>query len=103
MVQQPTRCSVWGVHRTEEAPGLGEQPAHCGGPHLGKVSTSVHTAEMGQIADEVQLVGHNTQARVLQEAETLIKNKALKTSQFFFKNPKLSVSDAFDKMTKLQG
>lgn len=72
MVQQPARCPVWGVHRAEEAPGFGQQPAHGGGPHLGKVSPSVHTAEMGEIANEVQLVRHNTQARVLQEAETLI-------------------------------
>lgn len=72
MVQQPTRRPVWSVHRAEEAPGFWQQPAHGGGPHLGKGSPSVHTAEMGEVAKEVQLVSHNTQARILQEAETLI-------------------------------
>lgn len=81
MVQQPTGRPVWGVHRAEEAPGLWKQPAHRGGPHLGKVGPSVHTAEVGEIANEVQLVSHNTQARILQEAETLIKKESLKTSK----------------------
>lgn len=66
------------MHGTKETPRLGQQPAHCGGPHLGKVSPSVHTAEMGEIADEVQLISHDTKSRILQEAKTLIKQKSFK-------------------------
>lgn len=73
MVHQTAGLPIGGVHGTKETPRLWQQPAHCGGPHLGKVSPSVHTAEMGEVADEVQLISHNTKSRILQEAKTLTK------------------------------
>lgn len=78
MVHQTTGLPVGGVHGAEETPGLRQQPAYCGGPHLGKICPSVHTAEMGEIAYEVQLVSHNTKSGILQEAKTLIKQMSLK-------------------------
>lgn len=38
----------------------------------------MHTAEMGEIADEVQLISHDTKSRILQEAKTLMKQKSFK-------------------------
>ena len=78
MVHQSTGLPVRGVHGTKEAPGLRQQPAHSGGPHFSKISPSVHTAEMGEIAYEVQLVSHDTKSRILQGAKTLIKQTSLK-------------------------
>lgn len=78
VVHQTAGLPVGGVHRAQEAPGLRQQPAHCGGPHLGEVGASVHAAEMREVADEVQLVCHDTKSRVLQEAKTLIKQKSFK-------------------------
>ena len=71
VVHEAAGLSVRGVDGTQEAPGLWQQLAHGGSPHLGEGCPSVHAAEVGQVADEVELVGHDTQARVLQHAQTL--------------------------------
>lgn len=65
VVHESTGLSVWSVDRTEEAPGLGQQLTNGRGPHLGKRRSSVHTAEVGQVADEVELIGYDAQACVL--------------------------------------
>ena len=70
MIHEATGLSVRGVDRTQEAPGLGQQLTNRGGPHLGERCSSVHAAEVGQVADEVEFVGHDTQTGVLQHAET---------------------------------
>ena len=76
MVHQTTGLPIRGMHGAEEAPGLWQQPAHRGRPHLGKISPSVHTAEVGEVAYEVQLVSHDTESRILQEAKTFIRQKS---------------------------
>lgn len=70
VVHEPTRLSIWGVDRTQEAPGLRQQLSNRRGPHLGKRCSSVHAAEVRQVANEVELVSYNTQTCVLQHAET---------------------------------
>lgn len=70
VVHEAAGLSVGGVHGAQEAPGLGQQTTYGGGPHLGKGCPSVHAAEVGQVADEVELVGHHTQSRVLEHAQT---------------------------------
>lgn len=70
VVHKSAGLSVWGVHGTQEAPGLRQQLAHGRGPHFGEGRASVHAAEVGQVADEVELVGHHAEARGLQHAQT---------------------------------
>lgn len=70
VVHEAAGLSVGSVDGTQEAPGLGQQLTHRGGPHLGERRSSVHAAEVGQVADEIELVGHHAQAGVLQHAET---------------------------------
>lgn len=70
MVHESTGLSIWGVDRTQEAPGLRQQLTHRRGPHFGEGGPSVHAAEVGQVADEVELVCHHTEARGLQHAQT---------------------------------
>lgn len=70
VVHESTRLSVWSVDGTQEAPGLRQQLTNRSGPHLGECCSSVHTAEVGQVADEVELVSYHTQACVLQHAKT---------------------------------
>lgn len=43
---------------------------------------------MGEIADEVQLISHDTKSRILQEAKTLIKQKSFKNGLNFKKKKK---------------
>ena len=99
VVHQATGLPIWGVHRTKETPGLRQQPAYCGGPHLSKISPSVHTAEMGEIAYEVQLISHNTKSRILQEAKTLIKQKSFK-NRLNLKNKCISMRGSEDKTSE---
>ena len=80
MVHESTRLSVWSVDRTQEAPGLGQQLPNRGGPHLGECCSSVNAAEVGQVTDEVELVGYNTQASVLQHAKTCGNGKPFKAT-----------------------
>lgn len=61
--------SVWRVHRAQEAPGFGQQLADSRGSHLGKRCPSVYAAEVGEVADEIQLVPHHTETAVLQHAQ----------------------------------
>lgn len=65
VVHEPTGLPVRGVHGAQEAPGLGQEPTDRRGPHFGKGGTPVHAAEVGQVADKVQLVGHDGQAGAL--------------------------------------
>lgn len=74
VVHEAAGLSVWGVDGTQEAPGLGQQLTNRRGPHLGERRSSVHAAEVGEVADEVELVGYNTQASVLQHAQTWRKH-----------------------------
>lgn len=69
VVHESAGLPVRGVHGAQEAPGLRQQLTDGGGPHLGERCASVHAAEVGQVADEVELVCHHTQTRVLQHAE----------------------------------
>lgn len=70
MVHESARLAVWSVDRTQEAPGLGQQLTHRGGPHLSERCSSVHAAEVRQVANEVELVSYNAQPGVLQHAQT---------------------------------
>lgn len=70
VVHESTRLSVRSVDGTQEAPGLRQQLTHRGGPHFGERCPSVHTAEVRQVADKVELVGYHTKACILQDAET---------------------------------
>lgn len=70
MVHEAAGLAVRRVDRTQEAPGLRQQLPDRRRPHLGEGGSSVDAAEVRQVADEVQLVGHDAQARVLQHAET---------------------------------
>ena len=47
VVQQATGGPVWGVHRAQEAPGLGHELAYGGGAKLCKVGAPVNGPEMG--------------------------------------------------------
>lgn len=62
VVHQAAGLPIWCMHRAQETPGLRQQPAHRSRSHLGKVGPSVHAAEMGQVADKVQLVCHNAES-----------------------------------------
>ena len=66
MVEQSAGCAVGGVHWAEEAPGLREQLAYGGGAHLAEEGSSVDTAEVGQIAEEVELVCYHREPRLLE-------------------------------------
>ena len=65
VVEQATGGTVWGVHWTEESPGLREQLAHGGGAHLAEEGSPMHTAEVRQVTKEVQLVCNNSKTRLL--------------------------------------
>lgn len=69
VVHEPTGLAIRGVHGAQEAPGLGQQLADSGGSHLGEGGAAVDAAEVGQVADEVQLVPHHAQTTVLQHAQ----------------------------------
>lgn len=75
MVHQATGLAIWSVHRTQKTPRLWQQLAHCSGSHFEKISTSVYAAEMGEVADKVQLVCHHAQTGALQHAETCRKRE----------------------------
>ena len=66
MVEQSARRSVGGVYRAKETPGLREQLADRGGAHLAEEGSSVNTAEVGQVAEEVELVCNHREPRLLE-------------------------------------
>mmetsp|Transcript_29489 Transcript_29489/g.74196 ORF Transcript_29489/g.74196 Transcript_29489/m.74196 type:complete len:438 (+) Transcript_29489:1990-3303(+) len=70
MVEQTTGTTVGGVYRTHETPGLGTQLAHSGGLHVGEEATTMHTAEMGEETEKVELVGHHGPATGLLHVQT---------------------------------
>lgn len=70
VVHKAARFSVRSVNGAQETPGLRQQLPHRRGPHLSEGGSSVHTAEMRQVTDEVQLICHDTQSGVLQDAQT---------------------------------
>lgn len=75
MIHQSTGLSVRSVDGTEETPGLRQQLPDRRGSHPGERRSSVHAAEVGQVADEVEFVSDHTEARVLQHAETCEEEK----------------------------
>lgn len=46
---------------------------------------------MGEIAYEVQLISHDTESRILQEAKTLIKQKSFKNRLNLKKKKSISI------------
>ena len=62
----------------------------------------MHTAEMGEIAYEVQLVSHDAKSRILQEAKTLIKQTSLKNGINWKKKKKPIFIGGSEKIIKPQ-
>lgn len=65
MVQQPARRPVGRVHRAQESPGLGQQLSDRGGLHGREELTSMDAAEVRQVSEEVDTLGHDRKARHL--------------------------------------
>ena len=53
------------MDRAQKAPRLGEKLAHGGGPELGEEGTSMHTAEVGEVPQEIQLLRNDAITRGL--------------------------------------
>ena len=69
MIQQTTRTSIRGVNWTDESPRLWEKLSDCGGLHFSEILASVNTAEVRQIASEVELISHNCESSGLLKIE----------------------------------
>lgn len=69
VVEQPARAAVRRVDRAQEPPALGQQLPDCRSPELREVGAAVDRPEVGQVAEEVQLLGDDGEAGRLREVE----------------------------------
>jgi len=82
MVQQTTGSAVWRVDRAQKAPRFGKKLAHSGGPELREESSSMHTAEVGEVPQEIQLFSDDTVSRSLaKEGRTNVSSGTNTTAQ----------------------
>ena len=59
MVEKTARGAIRRVHGADEAPRLWQQLSHGCCLHLGEVGTTMHATKVGDVAEDVELVGHN--------------------------------------------
>lgn len=62
MVEQTAEGTIRRVDGTEKAPRFGQKLSHGGGLRFGKGITTMHGAEVGDEAKNVQTLGNNREA-----------------------------------------
>eukprot|EP00955_Chlamydomonas_euryale_P113642 366228-Chlamydomonas_euryale.AAC.34 len=81
VVEKAAGAPVWSVHRAHEAPRLGQQLAHRRGAQLCKVGAAMHRPEVGQVAEEVELLGNYREASRLRQVEPALGHQVAGVEQ----------------------